>query len=216
MYAVNAMRPFTVKFSDVIESDAAFQGDVLAGDAYILAWCLHWLLVTDQPAEYTRYVKQLGSLEPLAQTDESSRLSDFQAAFGIDPQQLPQIVSRRLKATARRQKIKLVPPTPPVGKLVTQDSMGVLELGLVRRGNAVQGVGNLKNLSPFRSLMFRVTVIGPDNRGIQWSVPKVAPNRSVKLDPKLMPAVGQGYRVEIRSAIPGTPAARKLGSPVGQ
>jgi hypothetical protein len=210
-YAENAMRPFNVKFADVIESDDAFHGDVLAGDAYVLAWCLHWLVVTDHPKQYTQYVKKLGALEPLAEDDGESRLTEFREAFGIDPAELPDLVARRLTVAARRQRIRLQPSTPPVGRLVTQDSMGVLELGLVGRGGAVQGTGSLRNLSPFRTLMFRVTVIGPDNRGIQWHVPEVAPNRKVQLDPKVMPAAGQGYRVEIRSAIPGTRAAQELG-----
>jgi hypothetical protein len=210
-YAENAMRPFTVKFVDVIQSDDAFHGDVLAGDAYVLAWCLHWLLVTEHPKAYTQYVKKLGALEPLADDNEELRLSDFKEAFGIDPAGLTEVVARHLEIAARRQRVRLAPPEPPVGRLITQDSMGVLELGLVRRGNAVQGTGSLKNLSPFRGLMFRVTVIGTDNRGIQWHVPEVAPNRKVQLDPKIMPAAGQGYRVEIRSAIPGTRAAEELG-----
>jgi Protein of unknown function (DUF1570) len=210
-YATRAMREFTVKFPDIIQSDDAFHGDVLAGDAYVLAWCLHWLLVTQHPQEYTAYVRKLGSLEPLAESNEDQRLEEFREAFGIDPEKLPEIISRELTVAARRQRLKLEPPAPPVGKLVTQDSMGVLELGLVRRGGAVQGVGNLKNLSPFRSLMFRVRVIGPDNRGIQWIVPELAPNRTTRLDNKLMPAAGQGYRVEIDSAIPGTPTAADLG-----
>jgi hypothetical protein len=210
-YAENAMRPFTVKFADVIQSDDAFHGDVLAGDAYVLAWCLHWLLVTEHPKQYTQYVKKLGAIEPLAEDDGDSRLAEFREAFGIDPAKLPEIVARQLTGAARRQRVRLSPPEPPVGRLVTQDSMGVLELGLVRRGGAVQGTGSLRNLSPFRGLMFRVTVIGPDNRGIQWHVPEVAPNRKVQLDPKVMPAAGQGYRVEIRSAIPGTRSAEELG-----
>lgn len=211
-YAVNAMRPFAVKFPDVIQSDEAFHGDVLAGDAYVLAWCLHWLLVTEHPQEYTEYVKQLGALEPLAEVDDGTKLSEFEKLFGIVPKNLEEIVGRQLTIAAKRQRLTLSPPTPPVGRLVTQDSMGVLELGLVRQGNAVQGVGNLQNLSPFRALMFRVTVIGPDNRGIQWVVPEVGPNRKAQLDAKLMPAGGQGYRVQIESAIPGSEAAGRLGA----
>ena len=214
MYASNAMRPFTVTFPDVIESDDAFQGDVLAGDAYILAWCLHWLLVTDHPQAYTQYVKRLASLEPLAEADAGARLQEFEEAFGIAPTDLKQTVARRLTLAARRERVRLQPPKSPVGRMVTQDSMGVLELGLVRRadrGGLVQGTGQLKNLSPFRSLMFRVTVVGPNNQGMQWVVPNVAPSRKVKLDPKTMPASASGYRIEIKSAIPGTDAARALG-----
>ncbi len=206
LYGGNARRQFTVKFADVIEQDDAFHGDVLAGDAYTLAWCLHWLVVTTKPTEYTAFVKQLGSVPPLAPTSKAQRLTQFQTAFGIDPAQLEGLIGEQLATESRKQRVRLEPAKVPVGRTITQDQMGVLELGLVRKGNVTQGVGHLKNLSPFRALTFVVDV-KHERFGVSWLAESVAPGRRVDLERRTMPPSSSGgYSISIRSAVPGTDA----------
>ncbi len=213
LYGGNARRQFTVTFEDVIESDDAFHGNVLAGDAYTLAWCLHWLLVTTKPEEYTAFVNQLGNLEPLTPASQAQRLTEFKSTFGIAPSDLEGIIGQQLTVESRKQRVRLEPTRPPVGKLITQDQMGVLELGLVQRGDKgglVQGIGKIKNLSPFRTLSFHITV-SRDGRGIAWVAEKVPPGRRVNLDRKLIPpSGGNGYAVSITSALPGSDKEQKF------
>lgn len=209
-YGGNARRKFTVTFADVIEKDDAFHGDVLAGDAYTLAWCLHWLLVNTKPYEYSTYVKQLGALDPLSPKSHEERLAEFQSLFEINPDDLEAIVGERLARESRKRRIQLEPEKPPVGRLTTQDQMGVLDLSLLRSGNATQGVGRLKNLSPFRALTFQVQV-SHQKFGIAWMAESVPPGRRVTLEKRLMPSSQTGgYAVSIRSVVPGTVDERKL------
>ncbi len=210
LYGSNARRQFTVKFADVIEKDDAFHGDVLAGDAYTLAWCLHWLLVTTKPAEYTAFVKQLGNLEPLNPTSESQRLIEFRSAFGIEPAELEGIIGGQLAAESRKQRLRLAPAKVPVGRTITQDQMGVLELGLVRKGNVTQGIGKLKNLSPFRALTFVVDV-KHERWGISWLAESVDPGRRVELERRTIPpSASGGYSISIQSFVPGSPEEQKV------
>ncbi|MCA9075274.1 MAG: DUF1570 domain-containing protein [Planctomycetaceae bacterium] len=203
-YGGNARRQFTVTFADVIEKDDAFRGDVLAGDAYTLAWCLHWLLVTTKPDEYTTFVKHLGTLEPLAPKSNDERLSEFKSMFDIEPGELEKIVGEQLAIESRKTRTPLTPKSRPVGRLVTQDQMGVLELSLVGSGNATQGMGRLKNLSPFRTLTFHVQV-ADQQYGIAWMAERVAPGRRVSLEKRIMPSSQtDGYAVSIRSVVPDT------------
>ncbi len=215
LYGGKARQPFTLRFADIIQQDDAFHGDVLAGEAYTLAWCLHWLLVTTKPDEYTKYIRKLGSIEPLADTSGQKRLADFETIFGLGSGTLEQTIGKELTTASRKQRVRLVPQSVPVGKLITQDQLGHLEVGLVRRAErrgVVQGVGKLKNLSPFRTLSFRVTVAQGD-RGIVWLAEDVPPGRRVKLDRKFIPASGnRGYSVSIRSAISGSVEDKTLKS----
>ncbi len=208
LYGGKARQKFTLRFAEIVQKDDAFHGDVLAGEAYTLAWCLHWLLVTTKPDEYTKYIKKLGSIEPLADTSDQERLADFESIFGLNADALEQTIGQELTTASRKQRVRLVPQSVPVGKLITQDQMGHLEVGLVRKADRrgiVQGIGKLKNLSPFRTLTFRVTVT-QGSRGIVWLAEDVPPGRRVKLDRKLIPTFGKsrGYSVSIRSAISGS------------
>ncbi|MCA9110317.1 MAG: DUF1570 domain-containing protein [Planctomycetaceae bacterium] len=210
LYGGNARRKFSVTFADVIQSDDPFHGDVLAGDAYTLAWCLHWLLVTTKPAEYTAFVQQMGTIPPLSPTSQDRRLSDFQSTFGISPGDLENIIGQQLATESRKQRVRLEPRKPAVGKLVTQDQMGVLELGLVRKGNVTQGTGKLKNLSPFRTLTF-VVQVRHENWGISWLAEDVAPGRRVDLERRMMPpSASGGYSVQIKSFVPGSVEEQKI------
>ncbi|MGD9854970.1 MAG: DUF1570 domain-containing protein [Planctomycetaceae bacterium] len=212
-YGGNARQKFKLRFEEIIEQDDAFRGDVLAGEAYTLAWCLHWLVVMAKPQEYTQYVRKLGSIEPLSDPSRRDRLAEFQETFGLDPKSLEQTIGQELTAAARRERVKLVPPSVPVGKLITQDQMGRLEIGLVQRGDKgglVQGTGKIKNLSPFRTLTFHVTA-AQSGRGIAWLAERVSPGRSADLERQLMPpSGGRGYAISIRSAIPGSEAEKTL------
>ncbi len=211
-FAGLAQRPLALTFESIVGSDDAFQGDVLAGDAYVLAWCLHWQLVTGLPDEYTAYIRRLGELQPL-QPRDANRSQAFQAAFGRSPAELTATFADQLRAQARRERVKLEPPQVAVGNLTTQDNAGLVEIGLVRRGDLggrLQCIGKLKNLSPFRTLNFRVALVPPDGGAtIEWNVAEVGPNRTVDLERQLIAgATAAAFRVVIESSLPDQEAAR--------
>lgn len=206
-FAGLAQRPLGLSYDAIIAADESFQGDVTAGDAYVLAWCLHWQLVTAYPAEYTAYIQQLGRLEPL-QPRGDDRAHEFQTAFGRSPAQMTSTFADLLRAQARRERVKLEPPQIAVGNLVTQDNTGLVEIGLVRRGDLggrLQCIGKLKNLSPFRTLSFRVALVPPGGgQTIEWTMPDVAPNRTVNLERQLIAGpTSDAFQVVIESSLTG-------------
>lgn len=213
-----ATRPLSIDFATILSRDDAFQGDVLAGEAYTLAWCLHWLLVTERPDDYTAYVKQLGAREPLQPLpDGAERMREFETTFQLEAGNTWDLFVERVSSAARRQRIRLEPPQVAVGNLVMQDNTGSIEIGLVRRGDQggrVQCIGKLKNLSPFRTLAFRVSLQPPGGgaAAAQWVEQSVGPNRVANLDRQYLPAgSGSGFHVVVESALPGSETAREWG-----
>lgn len=213
-YALQSKNITKLNFANIIESDESFHGDVLAGEAYTLAWCLHWLLVTERPKEYAEFVKALGSLKPLEDHDKSSRIKDFRDAFSLEPQELKDLYARRIVAGLRKQRIRLIDKTP-VGQLVMQDNTGKVQIGVVHRldrGGVLTGIGKLKNISPIRTLAFRVTVIATNGQPVfQWAM-EVGPNKLVNLAKRTAAYPGvDGFRVEVLSALQGSEEAKSWG-----
>ena len=213
-----ATQPLAIDFATILSRDDAFQGDVLAGEAYTLAWCLHWLLVTERPDDYTAYVRQLGAREPLEpRPDGAERMREFETTFQLDPGSTWDLFVERVSSAARRQRIRLEPPQVAVGNLVMQDNTGSIEIGLVRRGDQggrVQCIGKLKNLSPFRTLAFRVSLEPPGGgaAAARWVEQSVGPNRVANLDRQFLPAgSGSGFHVVVESALPDSATARGWG-----
>lgn len=214
-----ATQPLGIDIATMLSRDDAFRGDVLAGDAYTLAWCLHWLLVTERPDEYTTYVRQLGTREPLQPpVSGADRVQEFTSTFQLEPGGTWDLFVERVSSAARRQRVRLEAPQVAVGNLVTQDNTGSVEIGLVRRGDLggrVQCIGKLKNLSPFRTLSFRVSLEPPgggDDGAARWVAQSVGPGRVVNLDRQfLADASASAFRVVVESALPESEAARAWG-----
>ncbi len=89
-YALAAARTQQVGWKSLIESDDALHGDILAGEAYALAWGLHWLTVTRHKDEYINYLGKLRSREPLQKMTSEERKADFHEAFGPSVDNLEQ------------------------------------------------------------------------------------------------------------------------------
>lgn len=213
-YALQSQKVSQLTFANVIETDDGFRGDVLAGEAYTLAWCLHWLLVTERPKEYAEFVKTLGTIKPLATVSKDSRISDFREAFNLEPEELGKMYSQRIVAGLRKQRIRLVDNTP-VGKLVMQDNTGKVEVGVVHRldrGGVLTSTGKLKNISPIRELIFRVSVISTNGQPIFRWTKEVGPNKIVSLPTQTAPYPGAaGFRVEVLSALKDSEEAKSWG-----
>ncbi|MBM4076850.1 MAG: DUF1570 domain-containing protein, partial [Planctomycetes bacterium] len=112
-YARAASNAKTVNWDQVVADDKAFHGDVLAGEAYAHAWCIHWFLVTKYRKQYVRYLEVLSEKTPLAKDSPDVRLSDFEAAFGKRVGQLQTEFPKWLEQQAQKQKVQIKNPDTP-------------------------------------------------------------------------------------------------------
>jgi hypothetical protein len=67
-----------------LREDTLFARSTL--DAYSQAWALTFYLAETRPAEFTRYLKQMATRNPLEEYDGEARVKDFRSAFGQDLQ----------------------------------------------------------------------------------------------------------------------------------
>jgi hypothetical protein len=102
-YGQMALRAKVVDWREIIANDRAFQGDVLAGEAYGHAWGLHWLLVTKYRTEYHKLVRHFAAKKPLELDRPDERIAEFERIVGksVDVLQrefhteLPRAMARR-------------------------------------------------------------------------------------------------------------------------
>ena len=199
-------------WESVISDDSAFRGDILAGDAYTNAWCLHWTLVKRFRDQYRDYVISLAAREPLQELTENERLRSFEAAFGTTVSEMFADFPRFLDSELRRQKVSLRSPNR-AGELVTQEQLGEVRMKAIRRADLAGQLlvqGELRNASPFRALSFHVTVETDAGLYAEWFVPDLASGRKVPLKRQVVRqqmqnapgGLSQTFRVRIRSALP--------------
>lgn len=102
-YGRMALQARTVDWREVVANDRAFQGDVLAAEAYGHAWGLHWLLVNKYRGEYNKLVRHFAAKQPLSIDRPDQRIAEFEALIGVGvdqlqrefQQELPRAMSRR-------------------------------------------------------------------------------------------------------------------------
>ncbi|MGD9856902.1 MAG: DUF1570 domain-containing protein [Planctomycetaceae bacterium] len=196
----------------IVKDDTAFQGDVLAGEAYAHAWSLHWLLVTEHRSNYVRYLRCLGQIAPLEEptADERSRL--FQETFGMSIREMEDGFPRLLQAALRKQRIR-TEETPAAGRSITYGDASAVELTAIQRagGSGLTEVrGKLCNISPFRDFAYHVTVQTSGGLYAEWFLPSVGSQKSAELNEQYVtkhipggPGTdAQTYWVEVQSALP--------------
>lgn len=104
-YGQMALRARVVNWKEVVANDRAFQGDVLAAEAYGHAWGLHWLLVTKYRTEYNKLVRHFSAKQPLSLDRPDQRVAEFEDLLGKSVQDLQDEFYRELPpAMARRKK----------------------------------------------------------------------------------------------------------------
>ena len=217
-YAQRALSGTRIDWSAVVANDRAFQGDVLAGDAYTHAWSLHWLLVTRYPKQYTTYVRVLSGKQALDADPPGQRVEEFASAFGKAPQLLQREFLPVLKTAMRRQRV-VARKTQP-GYSLTEMNIGRVELTAVERsafGNALQAHGLLTNMSPIRHMSFHVTVETDSGKYAEWYIPSLGINKTTRLLPQFAAKMMQNARggnsnaflVKVRSTTPDSDEARR-------
>ena len=200
-----------VSWVDVVSDDSAFRGDILAGEAYIEAWCLHWMLVTQHTDAYEQYVQELAAREPLQDLSSEERTQRFEEAFGVSVGELADDFPRVLESGLRRQKVRF-PDPPPAGLSLTREALAEVKMKAATEvaSGRLLVEGSLKNASPIRPLTFHVAVVTESGVYTDWVVNDVAIGKSValkgKVAAKLLPGAPGGssrtFRVIVQWALP--------------
>ena len=199
----------------VIADDTAFTADILAGDAYTLAWCMHWMLATQHSDSYRDYVQELSRRQTLATLDEDERVQRFEKALGVSITQLEADFPRALRSGVKRQKINLKPPTNPNGRATEQQALGQVNVQAVLNqnlGGQLQVAGTIKNISPLRTMTFYVTVEATSGLYADWVIGDMRPGEARPLRRQVATKLATGatggppgsYRVWIRSTVAGS------------
>ena len=195
-------------WAQIIASDQAFHGDVLAGEAYCHAWSLHWLLVTKHPKKYAAYVRHLSTIKPLIKQTPKDRQDDFIKFFGDDLEALHVEFIRALKISMRRQKDKT--PVKRNGYLRDQRALADYEIKAMisqNRLSILEVNGRLKNINPFRSLSYSFVVETESGNLAHWVLHNVSFNQVAIIQKKQidlsvassLPGVKNSFRVRVRS-----------------
>lgn len=192
-------------WKEVVTNDRAFQGDVLAGQAYIHAWSIHWMLCTRHKDQYTKYVKALGQKQTLETITAEDRLKEFQAAFGSDVDALQKDFRSTLELGIKKQKVTLEPAKTP-GISHTTANLAEVELTAVQ-GAGLEVQGKLRNISPLRAMAYHVTVETDAGLYADWHVPNLDIRKTVTLNRQLAQKQMQNapggrprtFRVKVRS-----------------
>ncbi|WP_437227321.1 DUF1570 domain-containing protein [Planctomicrobium sp. SH661] len=208
-YARLAMRlPPGTQWSALIGNDASFSADVLAGDAYTLAWCLHWMLATQHRENYQKFVTHLSERAPLSEKNPDDELNRFAEIFGADMNQLQSQFPQALQLATKRQKVNLADPPP--GNASSQQALGqysIDAISVANLGGQLQVGGFLRNISPLRAMTFYVTVETEGGMYADWLVPDLKPTQKQVLPKQVVTKMvsrkevgsSRQYRVFIRS-----------------
>ena len=206
-YAAKALEAGTVNFATIIKSDAAFGGDVLAGEAYVRAWALHWLLAGSRPSQYADFVRMLGTRSPGQDIDTDGRIDRFQEAFDVKVAGLEEEFAATLSRVAARQRVR-PPEKKRPGQFSAQEDMGRVSLRMEGRGTRVRAGGLLTNEHPLRALTFKITITPPVGTKIVWVIPEVPPETRRPLPVRELQSADTSLSISIESALPDSPTAR--------
>jgi hypothetical protein len=216
-YIRAAMRASTVDWDHVVAEDKAFRGDVLAGEAYGQAWCIHWFLVTKYRKQYVEYLKLISEKMPLEVEDQYARTKDFESAFGKTVGKLQSEFPAWLETRASQQKIKLG-DNRQVGHIIEESNLGKVEMTAVKhQGAGLVTEGRMKNLSQIRPMSFLITVETDAGTYAEWYLPSIDPQKGMQLSRQVASKQMQNappgreertFRVKVRSAIPDSDTAQ--------
>jgi hypothetical protein len=207
-----------LSWGDVIANDESFNGDILAAESYIEAWCLHWMLVTQHTDEYRRYVQELAARTPLEDLPADQRTGKFEEIFGASVDELASDFPRALESGLRRQKVEF-PAEPPPGVSLTNSRLAEVRMQAVIDGGSgrLNVEGTLKNTSPIRPLTYHVAVVTDSGVYSDWVIESLDVGKSARLEPKVaakfLPGSPGGpastFLVRVQWAVPGGETAEQ-------
>ena len=188
--------PRAMSWEDVVTTDQVFRGDVFAGAAYVHAWSMHWLLVSEYRKQYSEYLKYLSTLEPLGEESQRVRSAKFVEIFAKSPNEIQREFDSAFEEAMKRFKLpKSLEERPGVisriSNLAGVDAYGESN-GIVMKVEA-----QLRNLSPLREMAFYVVVVSDSGSVAEWYLPRMKMSEFQQLEPKIIR--GRGFNVHVLS-----------------
>ncbi|MAX39177.1 DUF1570 domain-containing protein [Gimesia sp.] len=208
-----------LNWGEVVALDGVFSGSILSGDAYVHAWGLHWMLVTEHPTEYLKYVQNLSTKEPFAEISPKEQYEEFVEILKVRPEELQLKFKVQLIQAILESKLKL----PPLDDKYVHLEKHKQEMAIVKMSATSYSPslpprieGWLQNISPFRPMTFHITVLTDAGTYAEWYLPEVGIRRKIKLKPQNASKIMRGatggkwrtYHVEVESAYPGSETAQ--------
>ncbi|MBI1314691.1 DUF1570 domain-containing protein [bacterium] len=185
-------------WQETVEKDDVFRGDIFAGEAYLNAWSLHWLLVSRKRREYGEYLKYLQTLSPLTEVDERSRMQQFEDAFGESPDELRGDFGKTFDAALRRQRLPPDDQDKP-GLISTQKNLAAIDVYAETRGAVTSVQARVQNISPIREMAYYVVVFTDSGAAAEWYLPKLKMNEATMLQPKSLVGAASRFAVLVKS-----------------
>ena len=212
-----------LNWGEVIALNGVFRGSVLSGDAYVHAWGLHWMLVTQYPNQYVKYIQKLSSKEPFEKSSPKQQYEEFVEIFKVSPESLQLKFKIELVQAILKQKVKL----PKLDDRTVHLEKHKQEMAIVKmtatsysRLAPPRIEGWLQNISPFRPMTFHVTVQTDAGTYAEWYLPAVGIRKKIKMKSKNADHLMRGgrggkwrtYHVEVESVYPGSETAKAWAS----
>jgi len=196
-------------WSDILGEDESFMTDVVAGEAYTLAWCLHWMTSTQNKEGYKRYVQALAERKPLEKVSSRQDAELFEKCFGQSMSQIQADFPRVIASAVRRQKVTITDPA--TRQETEQQALCQYNISVTKLGNGILlATGSARNLCPFRDMTFYLTIESDGGQFADLLLADLRPRQMQRLkNMPLMKAIpgmpqqqGSTYRVYVR----GVPA----------
>jgi hypothetical protein len=185
-------------WTETVEKDEVFRGDIFAGEAYINAWSLHWLLVTRKRREYGDYLKYLQTLQPLTEVDGRVRMQKFEESFGVPPDELRSDFSKTFDAAMRRTRLPPDDQTQP-GLVSTKKNLAGIDVYAETSGVATSVRARVQNISPIREMAYYVVVYTNGGGVAEWYLPRLKINEATMLQPRAMAGLASTFGVLVKS-----------------
>ncbi len=209
-----------LNWGEVVTYNGAFRGSVLSGDAYVHAWGLHWMLVTQYPKEYLEYVQHLSRKEPFEESSSKQQYEEFVEIMKVRPESLQLKFKVELIQAILKQKVKLPPYEDRTVHLEKhKQEMAIVKMTATSYSRLAPPriEGWLQNISPFRPMTFHVTVQTDAGTYTEWYLPEVGIRKKIKLKAQNANQLMRGgkggswrsYHVEVESAYPGSDTAKE-------
>lgn len=202
-------------WSSMMGNDNSFLEDVLAGDAYTLAWCLHWTAWTQFKDGYKTYVQELSRRTPLEQLPPQADDVLFQKSFGMTLDEMQAKFPAAIFAAAKRQKIDVtqIKRDPIEQKALCQFKINVASF--VDDPGNLRISGTARSICPFRDMTFYLTVETEGGFYYEYLLTDMKPRVEVRLTenrvrkqiPGESPSNSSRYRVFVRSVPSDSPEA---------
>lgn len=189
--------PGQMDWDDVVTTDQVFRGDIFAGAAYIHAWSMHWLLVSEYRKQYAEYLQYLSSLEPLTEESRQSRIGKFVEVFGATPNELQQKFGAEFETAMKRFKPPEELEQRP-GMISRITNLAGVDAYAESDGFTMKVQTQLRNLSPLREMAFVVSIVTDSGSVAQWYLPGMEINEFKLLEPKLVR--GRAFNVFVESS----------------